>query len=62
MIYDMATTNKNEILTQVTPSFLRKSLHCSVRNLSFQEVIKFLLCDSNTYIYSKITEAQHIVK
>lgn len=31
IIYDMATTNKNELLTQATPSFLRKSLHCSVR-------------------------------
>lgn len=30
MIYDMATTNKNEVLTQATPSFLRKSLQCSV--------------------------------
>lgn len=30
MIYDMALTNKNVLLTEVTPSFLRKSLHCSV--------------------------------
>lgn len=30
IIYDMATTNKNELLTQVTPTFLRKSLQCSV--------------------------------
>ncbi|KAF0771103.1 retinaldehyde-binding protein 1-like [Aphis craccivora] len=29
IIYDMATTNKNEVLTQVTPNFLRKSLQCS---------------------------------
>lgn len=30
VIYDMATTNRNEILTQMTPSFLKKSLECSV--------------------------------
>lgn len=30
IIYDMAMTNKNEVLTQVTPNFLRKSLQCSV--------------------------------
>lgn len=32
MIYDMSMSNKNEILTQMTPSFLKKSLHCSVSN------------------------------
>lgn len=30
MIYDMTMTNKNVLLTEATPNFLRKSLHCSV--------------------------------
>ncbi|XP_050442506.1 retinaldehyde-binding protein 1-like [Adelges cooleyi] len=29
IIYDMSVTNKNELLTQATPSFLRNSLKCS---------------------------------
>lgn len=46
MIYDMAMANKNEILTQVTPIFLRKSLKCSVSsNLSFR--LKYI--DINHY-------------
>lgn len=36
IIYDMATMNKNEILTQVTPNFLSKSLKCSVSDLKFK--------------------------
>lgn len=30
IVYDMATTNQNILLTQMTPNFLRKSLRCSV--------------------------------
>lgn len=33
VIYDMAVMNKNELLTQATPSFIRKTLHCSVNIL-----------------------------
>lgn len=32
IIYDMAVTNRNELLTQFTPSFVKKTLHCSVNN------------------------------
>lgn len=46
IVYDMATTNKNELLTQATPSFLRKSLQCSV---SF-EVYNFLQYDGKVYV------------
>lgn len=35
IIYDMAVANKNEILTQLTPIFLKKSLKCSVSDLIF---------------------------
>lgn len=62
IIYDMATTNKNEVLTQVTPNFLRKSLQCSVSIIQgIRTIFKDIRCGqckrtlsfSNTWLIKK---------